>query len=245
VNDQSLVVLDDVSVMYGHARALSRVSFEVAPSSATAVLGANGAGKTTLARLLAGLMKPTHGRVIFDGMDITKMSAYRVSRAGIAWVPEGRGIFPGLSVLDNLRARLRRATTKDRRDDALARALDLFPILDERRHQRAATLSGGEQQMLALARVLAVPPRLLIADEMSLGLAPLIVNEIFDGLEAARRQGVTIVLIEQFIDRALSFSDRALILRRGEVAWEGIAADAGSEVLDAYLGPATEEALRA
>jgi branched-chain amino acid transport system ATP-binding protein len=240
-----LLVVDDVSVMYGHARALTNVSFDVAPSSAVAVLGANGAGKTTLARLLAGLLKPVHGRVLFDGDDLTRMSSYRVARAGVAWVPEGRGIFPGLSVLDNLRARLRHATTKARRDEALNRALELFPILAERRNQRAATLSGGEQQMLALARVLAVPPRLLIADEMSLGLAPLVVNAIFDGLEEARRQGVTIVLIEQFIDRALAFADRALILRRGEVTWRGAASDAGPEVLDAYLGaPTTDTSVR-
>jgi branched-chain amino acid transport system ATP-binding protein len=236
-----LLVVQDVSVMYGHARALSNVSFEVAPSSALAVLGANGAGKTTLARLLAGLLKPAHGRVVFDGAELTRMSPHRVARSGIAWVPEGRGIFPGLSVVDNLRARLRHATTKQHRHEALHRALDLFPILAERRNQRAATLSGGEQQMLALARVLAVPPRLLIADEMSLGLAPLIVNAIFDGLEEARRQGVTIVLIEQFIDRALAFSDHALILRRGEVTWQGAAAAAGPEVLDAYLGAPTAD----
>jgi branched-chain amino acid transport system ATP-binding protein len=238
---QPLLVVDDVSVSYGHARALTHVSFEVAPSSALAVLGANGAGKTTLARLLAGLLKPVTGKVVFDGRELTRMSAHRVARSGIAWVPEGRGIFPGLSVLDNLRARLRHATGRESRDAALARALELFPILDERRHQRAATLSGGEQQMLALARVLAVPPRLLIADEMSLGLAPLVVSAIFDGLEQARREGVTIVLIEQFIDRALAFSDHALILRRGEVTWQGPAAHAGPEVLDAYLGAPVAE----
>jgi branched-chain amino acid transport system ATP-binding protein len=124
----------------------------------------------------------------------------------------------------------------------VARAFELFPILDERRHQRAATLSGGEQQMLALARVLAVPPRLLIADEMSLGLAPLVVAAIFDGLEQARRQGVTIVLVEQFIDRALEFTDAALILRRGEVTWHGPSSDAGPEVLEAYLGATIEDA---
>jgi branched-chain amino acid transport system ATP-binding protein len=238
---EPLLVVDDVSVSYGHARALSHVSFEVPTSSALAVLGANGAGKTTLARLLAGLLKPVSGTVMFDGRELTGMSTHRVARSGIAWVPEGRGIFPGLSVLDNLRARLRHATGREHRDAAVGRALELFPILDERQHQRAATLSGGEQQMLALARVLAVPPTLLIADEMSLGLAPLVVTAIFDGLEQARREGVTIVLIEQFIDRALAFSDHALILRRGEVTWRGAAADAGREVLDAYLGaPLTE-----
>jgi branched-chain amino acid transport system ATP-binding protein len=231
-----LLAVDNVHVHYGHARALSGVSFAVAPSSALAVLGANGAGKTTVARLLAGFVKPSTGRVVFDGHDLTGMSPHRIARLGIAWVPEGRGIFPGLSVQDNLRARLRHVTTRSNRADALARAFEQFPVLRERRSQRAATLSGGEQQMLALARVLAVPPRLLIADEMSLGLAPLIVAAIFDGLETARSQGVAIVLIEQFIDKALSFSDQALILRRGEVSWHGAAADAGPEVLDAYLG---------
>jgi branched-chain amino acid transport system ATP-binding protein len=239
---EPLLVVDDATVTYGHARALSHLSFEVAPSSALAVLGANGAGKTTLARLLAGLTKPIGGRVVYDGRDITRMTPHRIARSGIAWVPEGRGIFPGLSVLDNLRARLRHATTRAQRDAAVTRAIELFPILHERRHQRAATLSGGEQQMLALARVLAVPPRLLVADEMSLGLAPLVVSAIFDGLERARSEGVTIVLIEQFIERALAFSDRALILRRGEVSWEGPASEAGPEVLDAYLGAPTADA---
>jgi len=233
---EPFLLVDAVSASYGHARALANVSFEVAPSSAVAVLGANGAGKTTLARLLAGFIKPTSGRVVFDGRELTRLSPHQIARLGFAWVPEGRGIFPGLSVLDNLRARLRHATTSNRRVEALDRAFELFPILAERREQRAATLSGGEQQMLALARVLAVPPRVLIADEMSLGLAPLVVNTIFDGLETARREGVTIVLIEQFIDRALAFSDRAVILRRGEVAWQGPAAAAGPEVLSAYLG---------
>ena len=236
-----LLEAEGVHVHYGHARALSGVSFAVAPSSALAVLGANGAGKTTLARLLAGFVKPSTGSVVFDGHDLTALSPYRVARLGIAWVPEGRGIFPGLSVQDNLRARLRHVTNRSNRTEALSRAYDQFPVLQERRNQRAATLSGGEQQMLALARVLAVPPRLLIADEMSLGLAPLVVAAIFDGLEKARRQGVAIVLIEQFIEKALAFSDQALILRRGEVSWHGPAAAAGPEVLDAYLGAQSAE----
>jgi branched-chain amino acid transport system ATP-binding protein len=234
-----LLTAENLRVHYGHARALSDVSFELASGSAIAVLGANGAGKTTLARVLAGLVRPTTGSVVFDGQDLTKLSPHRIARLGVAWVPEGRGIFPGLSVQDNLRARLRHATSRGRRDEALDHAYGLFPVLRERRNQRAVTLSGGEQQMLSLARVLAVPPRLLIADEMSLGLAPLVVAAIFDGLERARSEGVAIVLIEQFIDKALGFSDHALILRRGEVSWRGPATEAGPEVLDAYLGALT------
>jgi branched-chain amino acid transport system ATP-binding protein len=151
-------------------------------------------------------------------------------------VPENRNIFPHLSVRENLWAQLRFSVPRHERKAALERALELFPVLAERRNQHAGTLSGGEQQMLALSRVLAAPPKLLIADEMSLGLAPLLVDLVFDSLQKIRDEGVTVLLIEQFVERALGFADEAVILRHGLVGWQGYARDAGGELLAEYLG---------
>ena len=239
----ALLSVQGLNVSYASVQALFDVSIEVPEGGIVAVLGANGAGKSTLARAVSGLVPSTSGRIFFDGQDITKAQPHAIRRAGLVHIPEGRGIFPGLSVQENLRMAVRRVGTPDQRKSAIEHAYDMFPRLAERRNQRAGTLSGGEQQMLALARALAVPPKVIIADEMSLGLAPLVVAAIFDGLEKARSQGVAIVLIEQFIEKALAFSDQALILRRGEVSWHGPAAAAGPEVLDAYLGAQSETPL--
>jgi branched-chain amino acid transport system ATP-binding protein len=238
VSDRATALLrvEDLQVAYGEARALFGVSLDVAPGSAVAVLGANGAGKSSLASAIAGVLRPKAGRVVFDGRDITGRASHRVSRLGIAYVPESRGIFPHLSVADNLRVQLRYAVPRPQRRAAIERALETFPVLAERRRQQAGTLSGGEQQMLTLARVLAAPPRLLIADEMSLGLAPLMVDLVFEGLERARAEGVTVLLIEQYVERALGFVDEAVILRQGRVGWHGHAADAGPELVAEYLG---------
>ncbi len=231
-----LLEVRGLEVRYGEARALSGVDVDVAAGQALAVLGPNGAGKSSLAQALAGLVRPAGGRVVFDGTDITGWPAHRISRLGLAHVPEGRGVFPGLTVRDNLRMTLRHAVARDGRAEALGRAFELFPILASRRHQLAGTLSGGEQQMLALARVLAVPPRLLIADEMSLGLAPMLIDAIFESLQAARAEGVTVVLVEQFVERALAFADSAVILRQGAVCWHGPAEQARDAALELYLG---------
>ena len=168
------------------------------------------------------------------------MDPHRIRRAGLVHIPEGRGIFPGLSVQENLRMAVRRVGEPDERRSAAARAYELFPALADRRTQRAGTLSGGEQQMLALARALAVPPRLVIADEMSLGLAPLVVDFVFENLARAAETGVTIVLIEQFIHRALGLAGSAVILRQGAVAWSGPSSEARQEVLDRYLGESAD-----
>ncbi len=235
-SDEILLDVVDLEVKYGEARALSGVSFSVGRGRVLAVLGANGAGKSSLAAAIAGVVKPSGGRISFAGKEIAGWPSHRVSQAGVAYVPEGRGIFPHLSVLDNLRTMLRHAVGPNERAAALERAMATFPILGERRRQAAGTLSGGEQQMLALARVLAAPPRLLIADEMSLGLAPLMVDVVFDGLRQAREQGVTVVLIEQFVERALELADEAVVMRRGELVWTGPAAGAHEQVLAGYLG---------
>ena len=229
-----------LDVRYGSVQALFDVSIDVPAGSVVAVLGANGAGKSTLARAVSGLVPSFGGRVTFDGRDITKAAPYDIRRAGLVHIPEGRGIFPGLSVQENLRMAVRRVGTPDQRRSAVDHAYELFPRLAERRSQRAGTLSGGEQQMLALARALAVPPKVIIADEMSLGLAPLVVDFVFENIERASETGVTIVLIEQFIHRALGLADQCVILKQGSVAWTGPSDSARQEVLDRYLGESAD-----
>ena len=234
----TLLEVDEVEVAYGRASALFGVSLSIPVGGAVAVLGRNGAGKSSLGAAIGGAVTPTAGQIRFDGRDITGMGAHSVSRLGIAYVPEERAIFPHLTVIDNLRVRLRHAVPRSERSAALERALELFPVLAERRRQDAGTLSGGEQQMLSLARVLAAPPRLLIADEMSLGLAPKLVDVVFDGLARARAEGVTVLLVEQYVERALDFADEAVILSRGRVAWQGPTSQARGELLTEYLGTA-------
>jgi branched-chain amino acid transport system ATP-binding protein len=201
----------------------------------TALLGANGAGKSSVARAVSGLVRAQSGRIRFDGEDITGTSADRIRRLGVAYLPEGRGIFRSLTVDENLRVALQ-GVPKAERPAAFERAIELFPVLGERRRQTAGTLSGGEQQMLSLARVLTRQPRLLIADEISLGLAPLVVEEVFAGLQRVIQLGVSVILIEQFVHRALEIADRCHVLRRGRLVWSGEASEAGTELVEHYLG---------
>jgi len=221
VVNEALLSVQDLDVKYGSVQALFRMSIDVPEGSVVAVLGANGAGKSTFARAVSGLVPSFGGKIRFDGRDITKAKPHEIRRSGLVHIPEGRGIFPGLSVQENLRMAVRRVGTPEQRRNAIDHAYELFPRLAERRGQRAGTLSGGEQQMLALARALAVPPKLIIADEMSLGLAPLVVDMVFENIQRAAETGVTIVLIEQFIHRALALADQCVILTRGNVAWSG------------------------
>jgi branched-chain amino acid transport system ATP-binding protein len=229
--------VEAVDVSYDGARALFGASVDVPAGQVLAVLGANGAGKSSLAAALAGVVPVQRGTIRVGGVDVTGWPAHRRARSGLAYVPEGRGIFPHLTVTDNLRAMVRNAVPPPERAAVLARALDTFPVLGDRRRQLAGTLSGGEQQMLALARVLAAPPRLLIADEMSLGLAPRMVDVVFESLGRAKALGVTIVIVEQYVERALALADRAALLRHGEIAWAGPADEAEAEVRSSYLGP--------
>jgi branched-chain amino acid transport system ATP-binding protein len=238
-----LLRVTDLEVAYGEARALFGVSFAVRAGSVTTVLGANGAGKSSLAASIAGVVKPRAGRVEFDGRDITGHSAHSVCKLGLAYVPENRNLFPHLSVKENLWGQLRFSLPRAQRKAAYERALELFPVLAGRLRQSAGTLSGGEQQMLSLARVLAASPKLLIADEMSLGLAPLIVEVVFESLAKARDEGITVLLIEQFVERALGFADEAVVLRNGLVGWQGPASEAGDELLAEYLGGETASSL--
>ena len=236
-----ILKIEDLHVRYGEAQALVDVSVEVPVGSVLAVLGANGAGKSTLARCISGLVPAFSGKIYFGGQEITRTPAHRIRRMGLTYVPEGRGIFRSLSVEENLRLAVGQEK-RHKRTSAVDRAVEMFPILAKRLSQRAGSLSGGEQQMLALARVLAVPPKLIVADEVSLGLAPLIVESVFERLEESRQAGITVVLSEQFIHRALSLADSCLILTRGRVGWSGPASEAGQAVIDQYLGEADRAA---
>lgn len=237
---QPLLSVEGLDVRYGPSQALFGVSLDVLPGTVLAVLGVNGAGKSTLARSVSGLVAPVAGRVTFDGKDITGLPANRVRRLGLTYVPEGRGIFPGLSVTDNLRMAVAQEP-RNERAAAIDRAIGTFPVLGQRPSQRAGSLSGGEQQMLALARAFSISPKLIIADELSLGLAPTVTETVFNSLEEARRSGITIVLSEQFVHQALSMADSCVILTRGRVGWSGPASEAGEEVLNRYLGEAEAE----
>ena len=222
---QSLSI-ENLCVRYGEATALTGVSFEVGAGKAVAILGANGAGKSSLARAVAGLVRPSEGSIALGADRISGAPAYQVRRAGVVYLPETRAIFRTLSVIDNLRMAARPLPDRALRKAAVERSFELFPALAERRRLPARLLSGGEQQMLSLARALAVFPKVLVADELSLGLAPTIVDVVFDGLARAREAGVTVIMIEQYVHRALDFADDCLVLQRGELVWSGPADDA-------------------
>ena len=212
-----LLEIEGLVAGYGSVPALHGVSFTVADGSCVAVLGPNGAGKSTLARAIGGFLTPMDGRIVFDGVDITNMPPHEVSRLGLVRLPETRGIFPSLTVEENLTLGLMRAQTKSERKEAMERVHEEFPLLHGRRRQVAGTLSGGEQQLLALCHIVAIPPRLLIADELSLGLAPIVLDRIYQLIGKVREAGVAIVLIEQFFDRALGFADHVLAV----APWDG------------------------
>ena len=216
-----LLELRDVSAGYGPFRAIFDVSLEIPEGKVLALLGSNGAGKTTIARVASGLVRPTKGEVLFDGVRLDKLRAYRIARLGIIHAPEGRSVFASLTVEENLVLTFRREFGRRGASDALTRAYELFPQLGERRRQIAGTLSGGEQRMLSLARVLVHPPRLLIADELSLGLAPIIIDEVYKNLAAVREAGTTLLLVEQYVGHALQIADEVAVLTKGTVAFRG------------------------
>ena len=228
--------VEDLVVSYRTIRAVSGVSFGVGEGEVVALLGANGAGKSTLLRAVAGVLAPVAGRVRFQGLDITGWPSHKVARRGLRLVPEGRGLLARMTVWENLLMGQYATSAGTRRD--LDAALDRFPVLRQRRGQIAATLSGGEQQMLAIARALVARPTLLMLDEPSLGLAPRLVRQIFAVVGELKREGVTIVLVEQNARQALAVADRAYILETGRVALAGPAAElaAGEQVQRAYLG---------
>jgi branched-chain amino acid transport system ATP-binding protein len=224
---------------YGAAPVLKKIDFEVRPGETVAMIGANGAGKSTTMRAIAGLLRPVEGEILLDNESIARREAHRIAADGLALVPEGRQVFPELTVYDNLV--LGANTRKDARHDAEIEALlKRFPRLRERLHGRAGLLSGGEQQMLAIARGLMAKPRILLLDEPSLGLAPTIINELFDILAGLRDEGVTILLVDQMAALALTVADRGYVLESGEIVRAGSAAALvdDPELEAAYLGRA-------
>ena len=235
----ALLEVQDIDVYYGSVQALRGVSLEIEAGERVALLGANGAGKTTTLRTISGLMSPRRGTIVFDGEDIAGRPAYSVVGRGVAHGPEGRALFPGLSVEENLRfGYLPRRKDKAGYEPALARTFDYFPRLKERRKQAAGTMSGGEQQMLVVARALMSSPRLLIVDELSLGLAPKIVSLLFEIIRDVNRAGTAVLIVEQFVHMALENTDRAYVLTKGAVVLEGRSADllGSDELLASYLG---------
>ena len=229
-----ILELRDVEAGYGPFRALFGVSLAVEAGEAVALVGANGAGKTTLARVASGLVAPSAGAVLVDGADMDGASAWKFVRAGVVHAPEGRSVFATLSVEDNLALPFHRAFGRAGLADALDRAYELFPRLGERRGQLAGTLSGGEQRMLSLGRVLVAAPRLLIADELSLGLAPMVVDQVFETLARIRAAGTALLIVEQQVGHALELCDRAAVLEHGLISWQGAADEAGA-VLESRL----------
>lgn len=236
--------LDAVDAGYRSFRALFGVSIDVARGTAVALVGANGAGKSTVARVATGLVEPTAGTVRVDGADFTGAAVHDFARAGITMAPEGRGIFSTLSVADNLRVGFRNTPMVEDPRAALEEAFVMFPRLAERRDQPAGTLSGGEQRMLTLARVLVANPRVLVADELSLGLAPLVTTEVYRTLERVREAGCALLVVEQHLDHALELADEVVIIAKGEITFRGTPAEAraiDSSVLLPSGNPSSEE----
>ncbi len=231
----AVLELREVHAGYGAFKALFGISLAVAPGEAVALLGPNGVGKTTVARVATGLIAPTRGSVHVDGRDMTGAHVHRYNRSGVVHAPEGRSVFATLTVEENLSLSFR--VSRGRRGVAagLEQAFTLFPALGTRRRQLAGTLSGGEQRMLSMARVLVEEPKLLVADELSLGLAPKVVDDVYASLERLRAGGTAVLIVEQQVGHALALCDRVLLLDHGSVTWEGPAADAAERVVTAVF----------
>jgi ABC-type branched-subunit amino acid transport system ATPase component len=238
-DEPPLLEVKKLAAGYGHLEVIRDVNLFVRPGEVVACIGANGAGKTTTLRAISGMIRPRHGRVTFGGQDVTGSSPERISRLGLAHIPEGRGLFPRLSVEDTLR--LVSNTTGGQVD--IAEAYEHFPKLRERRRQAVGTLSGGEQQMVAMARAILARPRLVMVDEMSQGLAPTVVHQLFEVLRVFRDQGIAVLLVEQFVEAALEVADRAYVFGHGAIGHEGSAAEIRADrklVSGSYLGTAVD-----
>jgi branched-chain amino acid transport system ATP-binding protein len=228
-----MLVLENVDAGYSGTRVLRGVNLSVPGSSVVALLGANGAGKTTLLRTASGLLRPSAGRILLDGHDVTRCTPHELVERRLCHVPEGRGVFPNLTVSENLIMQSRPADESE----AIERAVSAFPKLGQRLTQLAGTMSGGEQQMLALARAYVQSPRFVLLDEVSMGLAPLIVDAIFEFLAILAAEGASLLLVEQYIARALEIADYVYLLNRGEVAFAGEPSELeGTDVFQTYVG---------
>ena len=234
----SMLSIKDLQVYYGAINAIKGISFDVEQGEIIALIGANGAGKTTILHTITGLVQAKHGSVMFGGKDLTKTPAHKIVSMGMAHVPEGRRVFAQLSVLENLM--LGAYTRKDKAEiqESLKHVFKRFPRLEERRGQMAGTLSGGEQQMLAMGRALMSKPKIIVMDEPSMGLSPIFVSNIFDIIQTIRETGTTVLLVEQNAKKALSIADRAYVLETGKISLSGKASDLinDASVKKAYLG---------
>lgn len=231
---QNKIEVANLTLKYGDALAVDNVSFSLAEGECLTILGANGAGKSSIGKSLAGLLPPASGTITLDGDEIQNLDPYLIAGRGLSYLPEGRAIFPTLSVEENLMLGARKLAADPKA--AVQHAYELFGKLGDRRKQIARTLSGGEQQMLAVAKALITDPQVLVVDELSLGLAPLIIEDIYVALAQAReKNNVTIVLIEQYIDRALSFADRAMLMVHGHEVWNGPADSNADGIVRGFL----------
>jgi branched-chain amino acid transport system ATP-binding protein len=231
-----MLTVKDINVYYGPIHAIKGVSFEVNSGEIVALIGANGAGKSTILKTVSGLLHPKTGSIVFDGEDITKVEPHKIVMKGLAHVPEGRRIFLRMTVMENLE--MGAFTQKSIREEDLERIFERFPRLKERRKQIAGTLSGGEQQMLAIGRALMSHPKLLMLDEPSMGLAPILVEQIFEIIDELNKSGTTILLVEQNAGMALEIADRAYVLETGNITLSGTGEElmCSEEVRKAYLG---------
>jgi branched-chain amino acid transport system ATP-binding protein len=235
---EPILVLEKVNTFYGKIQALHDVSFTVQPGEIVTLIGSNGAGKSTTLRTISSQVQPATGRVLFKGKVISRLPAHEVVALGIAQVPEGRKIFPALTVEENLQMGAFRITDSKKNAENFARVYELFPRLKERRRQRGGTLSGGEQQMLAIGRALMSEPNLLLMDEPSMGLAPMLVELIFQSIKQLNREGITILLVEQNAKKALKVSSRGYVLQTGIITLTGTGQELlkNDTVREAYLG---------
>lgn len=234
----AMLEVKNLDVHYGVIQAVRDVSFEVNQGEVVSLIGANGAGKTSILRTISGLVRPSNGSIQFEGQEIQKTPAQKIVASGLSQVPEGRHVFPGLSVLENLEMGAFLRKNREENAQNLKHVFQRFPRLEERKSQDAATLSGGEQQMLAMGRALMSQPKLLLLDEPSMGLAPIFIQEIFEIIKDIQKQGTTVLLIEQNANMALSIADRGYVLETGKVILSGTGKEllASDEVRKAYLG---------
>ncbi len=233
-----MLKLHDVSAQYGQAKVLHHVSIEVKEGEIVAIVGSNGAGKSTLVKAITGLIQPTAGKVLFNDRDITALPAHEIYEMGIAQVMERRRLFPDMTVLENLLIGGASKRALPHREESLRYVYELFPILKERAGQRAKTLSGGQQQMVAIGRALMGRPSMLILDEPSIGLAPVIVKEVFQAIQTINKQGVTVLLNEQNVKRSLSICHHAYVLENGKIVLEGTGLELlhDEKTMKAYIG---------
>lgn len=234
----SMLKVENLSVHYGVIEAVKNVSFEVNEGEVVTLIGANGAGKTSILRTISGLVRPSSGTISFLGNEIQKVPARKIVADGLSQVPEGRHVFAGLTVMENLEMGAFLRNNREENQANLKKIFSRFPRLEERKNQDAATLSGGEQQMLAMGRALMSQPKLLLLDEPSMGLAPIFIQEIFDIIQDIQKQGTTVLLIEQNANKALAIADRGYVLETGKIVLTGTGEEllASDEVRKAYLG---------